>query len=170
MAHVLGILAVLAFLLCFQFKTRRNIIALNLTSRLLYIAQYILLGAFEGAVLDFAGFLMSFFAGYKEKEFFKKHMTAIMIGVNLVLVIAGLAMYEDIYSLFAILGIVFEVSGLWLTKEKNIRILSLIAAPMWLTYNLANMAYGSVVGNVLTMLSIIIAMVRLDFKKVSHKQ
>ena len=64
MAHILGVLAVIAFLLSFQFKTRRNIIAVNLTSRLLYILQYIFLGAFEGAVLDFIGRLLSFFAGY----------------------------------------------------------------------------------------------------------
>ena len=47
MSHILGVLAVATFLLSFQFKKRRNIIAVNLTSRLLYILQYIFLGAFE---------------------------------------------------------------------------------------------------------------------------
>ena len=32
MAHILGVLAVATFLLSFQFKTRRNIIIVNLTS------------------------------------------------------------------------------------------------------------------------------------------
>lgn len=165
MAHLLGVLAVITFLLSFQFKTRRNIIAVNLTSRLLYILQYILLGAFEGAVLDFMALLLSFFAGYKEKEFVVKYFTVIMIVVNLILLAVGLMLYENIFSLFAILGVMFEIIALWLTKEKNIRILSLIAAPFWFAYNLANAAYGSVVGNVLTMVSIGIAMARLDFNK-----
>ena len=65
MAHILGVLAVATFLLSFQFKKRRSIIAVNLTSRLLYILQYIFLGAFEGAVLDFMGLLLSFFERYK---------------------------------------------------------------------------------------------------------
>ena len=69
MAHILGVLAVVTFLLSFQFKKRRNIIAVNLISRLLYILQYVFLGAFEGAVLDFMGLLLSYFARYKEKEF-----------------------------------------------------------------------------------------------------
>jgi len=63
------------------------------------------------------------------------------------------------------LGIVFEIIALWLTKEKHIRVLSLIAAPLWFAYNLANTAYGSVVGNVFTMVSIGIAMARLDFNR-----
>ena len=164
-AHVLGILAVVTFLLSFQMKTRRNILAVNLTSRFLYIVQYILLGAFEGAVLDFMGFVLSFVAKYKETKFITKHCRIIMIAVNVLLLLTGLALYENIFSLFAILGIIFEVTALWLTKEKNIRILSLLAAPCWLVYNLASTAYGSVVGNVLVIISIGIAMLRLDFKK-----
>ena len=165
MAHILGVLAVATFLLSFQFKTRRNIIIVNLTSRLLYILQYIFLGAFEGAVLDSMGLLLSLFAGYKEKEFVTKHFKSIMVAINLLLLAVGFAMYENIFSLFAIFGIVFEVMALWLTKEKNIRILSLLAAPFWLVYNLTNSAYSSVVGNVFVMVSIVIAMARLDFNR-----
>jgi len=165
LAHILGILAVIAFLLSFQFKKRRSILTVNIISRLLYILQYIFLGALEGAVLDFMGFVFSFFAGYKEKEFVTKHLKIIMVINILILVAVGLALYENVFSLFAILGIVLEVVALWLTKEKNIRIVSLISAPFWLTYNLANAAYSSVLGNVLAMVSIIIAMVRLDFRK-----
>ena len=165
MAFILGLLAVIAFLLSFQFKSRRNIIAVNLASRFLYIVQYHVLGAFEGAVLDFLGFVSSFIAKYKEKSFIAKNFKVIVIAVNVVVLAAGIALYENIFSVFAILGIIFEISALWLTKEKNIRILSLIAAPFWLLYNIANGAYGSVIGNVLVMISIGIAMLRLDFKK-----
>ena len=164
MAHILGVLAVATFLLSYQFKTRRNIIAVNLISRALYILQYIFLGAFEGAVLDFMGLVLSFFARYKEKEFIKRHFKAIIFAVNIILVAIGMIMYENLFSLFAVAGIIFEITALWLTKEKNIRILSLFAAPCWFVYNFANRAYGSVVGNVLIIFSIVIAMLRLDIK------
>jgi hypothetical protein len=67
LAHILGFFAVASFLWCFQLKTRRNIILVNITSRVLYILQYLLLGAFEGAVLDFMGLLLSFFAQKKDR-------------------------------------------------------------------------------------------------------
>ena len=125
-------------------------------------------GAFEGAVLDFTGFLLSFFARYKEKEFVIKHFKIIIIVVNILLLAIGLCMYENVFSLFAIAGIIFEITALWLTKEKNIRILSLFAAPCWLVYNFANGAYGSVVGNVLLIVSITTAMLRLDYNKIKE--
>ncbi len=162
MAHILGVLAVVTFLLSFQFKTRRNIIVVNVTSRLLYIFQYVFLGAFEGAALDFMGLLFSCLAGYKEKDFVTKHFKSIIVAIHLLLLVTGLALYKNIFSLFALFGILFEIMALWLTKEKNIRILSLLAAPFWLFYNLANSAYGSVAGNICVMISIGIAMVRLD--------
>ncbi len=164
MAHIFGVLAVITFLLSFQFKTRRNIIAVNLTSRILYILQYILLGAFEGAVLDFSGFVLSFFSRYKEKECVLKHSKPIIAGVIILLTAIGLCFYENIFSLFAIGGIVFEIVALWLTKEKNIRILSLFSAPCWLVYNLASSAYSSAAGSIFAIISILIAMARLDFK------
>lgn len=129
MAHFFGVSAVVLFLLSFQFKTRKNIIITNLISRVLYILQYICLGALDGAILDFMGFVMSFFARYKEKDFIASHFKFIIIIVNLLLLISGIFMYRNIFSLFAIFGIILEITALWLTKEKNIRILSLISAP-----------------------------------------
>ncbi len=165
MAQVLGFLAVAMFLFSFQLKARKNIIMANATSRVLYILQYVVLGAFEGAVLDFVGLLSSIMAKYKDKKFIKKYFNWIVIALNVFLFAVGAILYKNIFSLFAMLGIIFEVTALWLTKEKNIRILSAVAAPFWLAYNLASGAYGSAVGNVLTLASILIAMYRLDFKR-----
>ena len=164
-AQILGIMAVITFLMSFQFKTRRNIIVVNLVSRLLYILQYIILGAFEGAILDFMGFVLSFFAKYKDSKIISKKLNFFVIISNIVLLIVSLFLYENIFSLFAMCGIIFEVTALWLTKEKNIRILSLCAAPFWFTYNFANRAYGSCLGNILTLLSISVAMARMDIDK-----
>lgn len=164
MAQILGVLAVIVFLVSFQFKTRKNIITFNVISRVLYISQYILLGAFEGAALDFTGAISSVFAKYKNKPFVNAHKKLILIVMNLLLVGIGILLYKNVFSLFAILGIVAEITALWITKEKNIRLLSLVSAPFWLIYNLANQAYGSVLGNILVMISIVIAIIRYDIK------
>ena len=49
LANILGILAVALFVLSYQIKKRNMLIAVNAASRILYVTQYILLGAFEGA-------------------------------------------------------------------------------------------------------------------------
>ena len=97
-AQILGILAVILFLLSFQFKKRKNIIAVNVVSRMLYITQYILLGAFEGAALDFTAAVSSVVASHKEKDFIKKYVRIIAVFMNAILVVVGLVLYENIYD------------------------------------------------------------------------
>ena len=71
-AFVVGIIAVILYLLGYLQKERKNIIFLNASSRFLYILQYILLSAFEGAVLDIAGIISSVLAQKKNKNSFAK--------------------------------------------------------------------------------------------------
>jgi hypothetical protein len=72
-ANVIGIIAVAFYLLSYQQKTRNKIIVFNLTSRILYILQYVLLGAFSGAVLDILGSVSSILAKKKDSRFIKKY-------------------------------------------------------------------------------------------------
>jgi hypothetical protein len=88
-AQIIGLTAVVLFLLSYQMKTRGGIIAMNLTSRILYIVQYLLLGAISGAVLDVLGSLASVVAQNREKTFIKKHLRLTFVLVNLAIVGAG---------------------------------------------------------------------------------
>ena len=163
-AQVVGIFAVITFLLSYQQKKRRNIIMLNATSRVLYIIQYVMLGAFEGAVLDILGTFSSIAAQNKDKGFIRKHLKISVIAFNVIIFIAGLLLYENIFSLFPIVGVILHTSAFWISKEKIIRRVSFLGSPFWLVYNLASCAYGSAIGDIFTMVSIGIAIYRYDIK------
>lgn len=165
LAQAVGILAVVSFLLSYQQKKRKNIIIWNATSRVLYIVQYIMLGAFEGAVLDVLGTVSSVAAQNKEKSFIRKHIKTIVVVINLVIIAAGLVLYENVFSLFPIAGVVLHTSAFWISDEKIIRRVSFLGSPFWLVYNIASYAYGSALGDLLTMVSIATAMYRYDRKK-----
>ena len=158
-ATVSGVLAVLLFLLCFQLNTRKSIIVCNILSRVMYILQYILLFAFVGAAMDGSALLSSLVASKKDSGIIRRFRIPIFIFVNAVILTVGILLYESIYSIAAIVGVLFETIALWMNREQVIRILSLIAAPLWLIYNLSCGAWGSAVGCVLTIISIIIALV-----------
>ena len=168
--QIIGLLAVATFLLSFQQKKRNNIILLNFISRCLYILQYILLGAFTGAIFDILAAFSSAFAGKKHTDFIKRHIKPIVIIINFGIIIAGLIiafLNRSFLDLFALAGVLLEINALWLTKEKAIRLLSLFSAPFWFTYNFLSCAYGSSLGNIFTILSILIAMIRYkNFKSV----
>lgn len=168
-ATILGLAAVALFIFSYQLKTRRSIILCNAASRVLYVAQYLLLGAFEGALLDVVAFFVSLLCCGRNKGFIKKHFVFTVVLANAAIIGIGMLSYKNIFSLLPILGVVFETLALWLKKERSIRITSLLGAPFWLIYNLLNMAYGSAIGNVITLVSISIAIVRYDIRGAKQK-
>ena len=85
--------------------------------------------------------------------------------MNLSIVVAGLLLYKNPFSLLPMIGVLFHTGAFWLTKEKNIRVVSFLGSPFWLIYNLYSHAYGSAVGDVMTMVSIALAFIRYDLIK-----
>ena len=162
-ALIVGLAAVFFFLLSYQFPKRRAIIACNVVSRVLYILQYLLLFAFEGAVMDVSAIPSSVLAARKHTPFVQRHKGSIMAGVNAFVVILGFLVWQDWLSWVPIVGVLLETNALWMSREKHIRIFSLAALPFWLFYNLRCGAYGAALGNVLVIGSIVTAMKRYDF-------
>ena len=95
-AQVVGFFAVATFLLSYQLKKRKNIILVNSISSFLYVLQYILLGAFEGAAIDLLSAISTVTANNKDKKFIEKHFKIIIVVLNLLILIAGLALYKNI--------------------------------------------------------------------------
>lgn len=165
LALFVGLAAVFFFLLSFQFPKRRAIIICNVISRVLYILQYLLLFAFEGAAMDISAIPSSMLAARKHTPFVEKYRLPILILVNAVVVGIGMLVWRGWLSLIPVVGVLFETNALWMTEERRIRRYSLAALPFWLFYNLTCGAWGAALGNVLAAGSIITAMLRYDCKK-----
>ena len=166
--QIIGIFAVATFLLSYQQKTRKNIIWTNVLSRCLYILQYLLLGAFAGAVLDVLGAVSSVVAGKKHTAFVEKYKIILLLGMNVCILVAGglVAILNHRWlDLFSIAGVLLHTNAFWLNDERKIRIVSLLGSPCWFVYNCTSRAYGSAVGDVLTMGSILLAMFKYRKKK-----
>ena len=164
-ATVVGVLAVAMFLLSYQQKKRKNIIIWNTISRCLYVIQYVLLGAYSGAVLDVLGAAVSVVAEKKDHPRLTRHIKPIIITCNLLIVGVGLLLYENIFSLLPIAGVLLHTGAFWLRDERIIRRISLLGSPFWFVYNLVSRAYGSCIGDLLTMGSIVVAMVKYREKE-----
>lgn len=164
-ALIIGLTATTFFLLGYLMKSRKRIILFNVTSRVLYILQYVLLGAFEGAALDIAGAAATVFAQKKDLPFIKKHLKLVFAAVNIIIIITGLLLYKNIYSLLPIMGVMLHTGAFWLDDEKYVRRVSLIGSPFWLVYNFVSGAYGSCVGDTLSIIFLISSIYRYDIKQ-----
>ncbi len=161
--QIIGILAVALFLLSYQMKKRRGIIMTNVISRALYILQYLLLGAYSGAILDILGMASSIIAERKHLSFIKKHSRLVFVSVNAVIIITGATiayLNRSLLDILPIIGVLLHTSAFWINNEKIIRRVSLLGSPFWFVYNLLSHAYGSAIGDILTMVSIVVAMIK----------
>ncbi len=164
LGQIIGILATATYVLSYQQKKRKNIILVNAMSNFFYVLQYILLGAFEGATLDILSTVSTVAAHNKDKGFILKHTKFVIIIINLAMVISGLLLYKNIFSLFPVVGAILQTGAFWITEERKIRIVSFLGGPFWLTYNIISKAYGSAIGSILCLISIGIAFYRYDYK------
>lgn len=95
-SQIIGLAAVALYLLSYQLKKRKQIVWVTCISNALYVTQYLLLGAFSGAVMDFMSTVSSFFAAKKnDKPFalYKKPLTAVNI-LAIVSVVIALVRYR----------------------------------------------------------------------------
>lgn len=164
-ASIIGVFAVALFVLSYQQKKLKNIIICNAVSRALYVIQYILLSAFSGAVLDILGIFASIISQKKNSPVIKRFLPFIIITVNAIIIAVGLLLYKTPLDLLPIFGVALHTGAFWLTNGKFIRIVSFLGSPFWLVYNLLSSAYGSAVGDILTMCSIGLAILRYDILK-----
>ena len=157
---IAGFLAVALYLLCFQLKSAKKIIACRILSSAMYVLQYLLLFAFVGAAMDAAALLTNYIAYKKDTKFISRYKIPVLVCTNLGIIAVGLLLSENLFGLLAIAGVMLETASSWMKKERMIRIVSLFAVPCWLTYNLVCGAYAAAVGSVLAFVSIISALIR----------
>ena len=172
-SQIIGIVAVALYLLSYQLKKRRQIVLTTCISNALYVLQYILLGAFSGAVMDNMSTLCSFLAVRKNTPAFRRHFRLIAASSLTLIAIAGLILafvQKDWIELLPIAGALLQTGGLWLDDEQTIRKFGLAGAPFWLVYNFISQAYGAALGSALAICSIIIAMTRYRHKKDCHNE
>lgn len=167
-SQIIGFGAVGLYLLSYQLKKRSHIVWATCISNALYVLQYVLLGAFSGAVMDFMSTVSSFLAAKKNDAPFKKHARWLawsnMILITVVGLISAVAQREWI-ELLPIAGALFQTGGLWCDDEQTIRKFGLCSAPFWLIYNFISQAYGAALGSVIAIVSITVAMIRYRKKK-----
>ena len=164
-ANGIGVLAAVVYVLSYQQKTRRMIALMGAVARLLFVAQYLLLGAFAGAVLDILGAAAALLAQKKDHPALKKYLPLIIAAVHISLLVACLVFYKSPIDIFALLGTSLHVGALWFSRERTIRRVSLAGSPCWLVYNVASKAYPSAVSDCFTICSLLVAMIRFDFRK-----
>ena len=172
-AQVIGIFAMIFNLLSYQQKTRNKAIIFQLFGTTLFTINFLMLGAMVGGLLNLVGAIRAIVFINKEK-FHADHI-AWQIGFVIVYFASYIltftvfgkepTLFNFIIEFLPLIGMIATTISYRFTDAKAIRRFGLISSPAWLVYNIANLAVGAILCEVLSLGSIIIGIIRLDRKK-----
>ena len=159
----LGFLGMGCTVLAFQCKEYRKLVGLRGATELFFGVQYILLGAYSGAAVDFLGC----FRNWVFLECDRKGRSLRIWRFLFCLVFVGVALltWAGPKSLLSAVAKVASTIGYGSSNPRLIRLITLCSSSCWLVYNALIFSLGGVVGEVITLASVLIGILRFDILK-----
>lgn len=138
-AQIVMLLAFIVMISSFWCKKRENILRLQILSSVLFVTQYILLGAYTGALMNFISIGRAYIFGKKNEcksnSKIKWGSNWILFGFVAAFIIASIATWDGVISIMALMATLVYTFAMWADKPQYIRLGSNIASVFWFTYN-----------------------------------
>lgn len=154
----LSVIGVIIGFISFQMKTDKQVLTLQTVVTILFTAHYILLGAFDAAVLNAVGIIRNFVYHNKDKKFYSPKVYPALFAV--IMVILGALSWENWSSILVITGLAINTIFLACDNPQNLRKSILVSSPMVLVYNILKFSIGGMIYESVVIVSSIIGIIR----------
>ena len=158
------IIKVVLQMIAVQFKQKRNILISFIFVNLFSAIGYILLGAYSGVLICSIAIIQTivqYIYDKKGKKVPKYVITLYFISS----ILGGIYTYKTFIDILPILSFLMYIMSIIQSKESNVRKFTLIKLILWVPYDLYNLAIASGIGRIVTIISTVIGMHRLDNKE-----
>lgn len=156
--QILGAVAVLLGFIAFQSKTQLGIIIFQCASALVFSAHYALINAPTAVALNFLSAIICVVFAFRDKRKVKSKVEVVVSSI--LIIIAGAFAWENIFSAFLILGLVWNAVSLSFSNPQNTRRAMLIKSPLCMIYNVAVMSVGGIVYECAVLTSSVIGLIK----------
>ena len=156
----IGFLGIACSILAFQYKQYRPLVALRAATELFFGIQYILLGAYSGAAMDFLGCFRNWVFLDCDKK--GKSLRPWRILFSVIFVGATLLTWAGPKSILSAVAKVASTIGYGSSNPRLIRLIVLCSSTCWLIYNSLVFSLAGVLGEIITLTSVIIGIIRFD--------
>lgn len=166
-AQICGILVIIFHVLSMQMKDKKNIILMFILINFFSAINFILLKSVSGALICAFAVMQVLINKYFENKM--NRVPNIVVGSYIVIsIIIGVASFKIFVDIIpTICSILYSITIIQ-SKEKNIRLLSLVNIVLWVAFDLAYGAYTTVISDFITVVSTLIGIYRFDYKKVKE--
>ena len=161
--QTIGIVAFILFVYSLQKKDKKKIVFYQLLANILYAIQYISLGAYIASILNVVTVTRCFIY-YKYEKDKKEIPLFILITYILIIILVSIFTVDSYISILpSIINIIYIVST-WQKDTKVLRLSFIVAAILWIYYNLTVGAYTAIIGNIFEIISVLYACIKLNRK------
>ena len=172
-AQIIGIFAMAAIVLSYQCKKKNTLLLIQLVGNVLFAANMLMLGAYVGGLLNVIAIGRAIV--YMKKEQIKlptwvlnaSFIFLYIVSYVLVFTVFGkeFTVINAILEMLPVIGMTALTFGCAGTNAKAIRLCGLINSPCWLIYNSVSFSIGGILCEIISLVSLATAMIRLDLKK-----
>ncbi len=166
--RILGIVGIITGVLAYQLKTHKKIMVMRSVSESLFGIQYILLAAYTGAGLNFIGVVRNLVFGYQVEK--KKSTVLSRILFCIAFAVVVIFSWEGPKSILIGTAKLISTIAFGCRNTVLIRIFAFTTSTMWLIYNLTVASYEGALCEAFTIISLIVALVRIAVKKSREKK
>lgn len=172
-AQGIGIVAMTLNIISYQMKKQRSIIILQLFGATLFTVNMFMIGAVVGGFMNAIGAFRALVYANEKRFRSDKFIWFIVFGTLSVIAYALTFLVFNkepsvqnlVLEFLPIVAMLASGLGFYRKSPRVVRRMALICSPSWLVYNIINLAIGGIICEILALVSIISAMIRLDFKK-----
>ena len=159
LAQVLASFAILFWVISILLKNKKNILLMQVIANGIYGIEYLLLGAFSAASMNFLSFLRLLVYYFYASLNIKMPKWILFVFIALVLLF-GIITYDGLISLLPIIITVLYTYAFWQNNLNVARIIYIVAAIIWIYYNYEVGAYVGIIGNALEITTGLISLIK----------
>ena len=165
--QILGIIGLLANIVGFQTKKHKNLMACRTTNELSFGMQYVLLGAYTGAAMNFVGCVRNILFSHLVKK--NKSTVPYRVVFSALFCIFAYLTRDGLKSALIAVAKVVSTVAYGSANLFFARVMILFTSIIWLTYNFIIKSYAGVLNEAMTIVSIIIGIIRIDIPTLKMK-
>ncbi len=171
-AQAIGIAAMVVCIFAFQLKTAKGIVLMQAVGALLFVVNFYLLGQYAGALLNVVGCIRAGLLMKKEKWHTDNNVWLAILGTAYIACyVLTFAMFGEAFTLrnailqcLPVLGMFCSHLAFRSEEAAQVRRIFLASSVCWIIYNAVGFAIGGILCEAFNIVSIFIAMARLDRK------
>ncbi len=153
----MGFVGLFFMVISYQFKTRRMILVCKMLGSFAFAVHFALLGSYTGAALNTIGIvgavLFQYFDNTNRPLWPPVSMAALFV-------LAGILTWQGWISVLPIAGMLVGTLARWQRNPQRLRVFSLFAPPLWLTYNVLSGSIAGVINEIVNIASTLIGLWR----------